>query len=76
MSRHGRGGRDVPEDSGVLLPEYDDGEAVLNAEMHDYLFFAAKADFSGTHNFSRTLSEHNHYAALYQKELDKRKIFK
>jgi UPF0755 protein len=51
-------------------------DAVLNAEKHDYLYFAAKADFSGYHNFSRTLSEHNHYAALYQKELDKRKIFK
>jgi UPF0755 protein len=51
-------------------------DAVLNAEKHDYLFFAAKADFSGYHNFSRTLAEHNHYAALYQKELDKRKIFK
>jgi UPF0755 protein len=51
-------------------------EAVLNAEKHDYLYFAAKSDFSGAHNFSRTLSEHNHYAALYQKELDKRKIFK
>jgi len=51
-------------------------ESVLNAEKHDYLFFAAKSDFSGYHNFSRTLSEHNHYAALYQKELDKRKIYK
>jgi UPF0755 protein len=51
-------------------------EAVLNAEKHDYLFFAAKADFSGYHNFSRTLTEHNRYALLYQKELDKRKIFK
>ena len=51
-------------------------DAVLNAEKHDYLFFAAKSDFSGYHNFSRTLSEHNHYAALYQRELDKRKIFK
>jgi UPF0755 protein len=54
----------------------EDIEAVLNAEKHDYLFFAAKSDFSGFHNFSRTLQEHNHYAALYQKELDKRKIFK
>ena len=51
-------------------------DAVLNAEQHDFIFFAAKADFSGYHNFSRTLSEHNHYAALYQKELNKRKIFK
>ena len=51
-------------------------DAVLNAEIHDYLFFAARPDFSGYHNFSRTLSEHNRYASLYQKELDKRKIFK
>jgi UPF0755 protein len=51
-------------------------DAVLNAERHDYIFFAAKADFSGYHNFSRTLSEHNRYAAEYQKELDKRKIYK
>jgi UPF0755 protein len=51
-------------------------DAVLNAEKHDYLYFAAKSDFSGYHNFSRTLSEHNRYALLYQKELDKRKIFK
>jgi UPF0755 protein len=51
-------------------------DAVLNAEKHEYIFFAAKADFSGYHNFSRTLSEHNRYALLYQRELDKRKIFK
>ena len=51
-------------------------DAVLNAEKHDYIFFAAKADFSGYHNFSRTLAEHNRYAAQYQKELNKRKIFK
>jgi UPF0755 protein len=51
-------------------------DAVLNAEKHDYLFFAAKSDFSGYHNFSHTLAEHNRYAMEYQKELDKRKIFK
>lgn len=51
-------------------------DAVLNAEKHDYLYFAAKADFSGYHNFSRTLTEHNRYAAEYQRELNKRKIFK
>src|SRR5450759_3011729 len=60
----------------IGCPTVEGIDAVLNAAKHDYLFFAAKADFSGYHNFSRTLSEHNHYAALYQKELDKRKIFK
>jgi UPF0755 protein len=60
----------------IGCPSVEGIDAVLNAEEHDYLFFAAKADFSGYHNFSKTLTEHNHYAALYQKELDKRKIFK
>ncbi len=60
----------------IGCPSVEGLEAVLNAEKHDYIFFAAKADFSGYHNFSRTLSEHNRYAAIYQRELDKRKIFK
>ncbi|MEI8224407.1 MAG: endolytic transglycosylase MltG [Bacteroidota bacterium] len=60
----------------IGCPTIEGIDAVLNAEKHDYLYFAAKADFSGYHNFSRTLTEHIHYAALYQKELDKRKIFK
>ncbi len=60
----------------IGCPTINGIEAVLNAEKHDYLFFVAKPDFSGYHNFSRTLAEHNRYALLYQKELDKRKIFK
>ena len=60
----------------IGCPSVEGLEAVLNAEKHDYLFFAAKADFSGYHNFSRTLAEHNRYAAIYQRELNKRKIFK
>lgn len=51
-------------------------DAVLNAEKNDFLYFVAKPDFSGYNNFSRTLAEHNKYAALYQKELDRRKIFR
>ena len=60
----------------IGCPSIEGLDAVLNAENHDYLYFAANADFSGYHHFSRTLAEHNHYAAIYQKELDKRKIFK
>jgi UPF0755 protein len=60
----------------IGCPSVEGIDAVLNAENHDYLFFAAKADFSGYHNFSRTLAEHNHYAAIYQRELNNRKIFK
>jgi UPF0755 protein len=60
----------------IGCPSIEGIDAVLNAEKHDYLFFAAKSDFSGYHNFSRTLSEHNRYAAEYQRELNKRKIFR
>jgi UPF0755 protein len=60
----------------IGCPTKEGLDAVLNAEKHDYLYFVAKADFSGYHHFSRTLSEHNRYAAEYQRELDKKKIFK
>jgi UPF0755 protein len=60
----------------IGCPTVEGLEAVINYEKHDYLFFAAKADFSGYHNFSKTLAEHNRYANEYQRELDRRKIFK
>ncbi len=60
----------------VGCPSVEGIEAVLNAEDHDYLYFAAKSDFSGTHNFSRTLADHNRYAAQYQRELNRRRILK
>ncbi len=60
----------------IGCPTIEGIDAVLNAEKHDYLYFAAKADFSGYHNFSRTLTEHNRYAAIYQRELNKRRIFR
>ncbi|MCI0522418.1 MAG: endolytic transglycosylase MltG [Bacteroidales bacterium] len=59
----------------VRCPTKSGIEAVLKAEKHDYLYFAARADFSGYHHFSRTLAEHNRYANAYQRELDKRKIY-
>ncbi len=60
----------------IACPAKDGIEAVLNADMHDYLYFVARSDFSGYHYFSRTLSEHNRYAAAYRRELNKRKIFR
>jgi UPF0755 protein len=58
----------------INLPEISSLNAVLNAEDHDYYYMCAKPDFSGYHNFSRTLSQHNQYAAAYRRELNKRKI--
>ncbi len=60
----------------IGCPSVEGLEAVLNAEKHDYIYFAARADFSGYHHFSRTLTEHNRYAAIYQQELNRRKIFR
>lgn len=60
----------------VRCPTISGIDAVLNAEKHDYLFFAAKSDFSCYHNFSRTLAEHNRYANEYQRELDRRRIYR
>jgi UPF0755 protein len=60
----------------IGCPTVEGLEAVLNYEKHDYLFFAARADFSGYHNFSKTLAEHNRYANEYQRELDRRRIYK
>lgn len=49
-------------------------DAVLNPADHDYLYFCARNDFSGYHQFSRTLDEHLQIARQYQKELNRRRI--
>lgn len=60
----------------VRCPTKNTIDAVLNAEKHDFVYFVAKSDFSGYHQFSRTLSEHNRYANEYQRELNRRKIYR
>ena len=48
--------------------------AVLNYAKHNYMYMCAKEDFSGTHNFARTYSEHLANAARYSKALNERGI--
>ena len=60
----------------ICIPEISSIDAVLNYEKNNYLYFCAKPDFSGKHNFARTLDEHNRNAALYRRELNKRRIYR
>ena len=46
-------------------------DAVLNYSKHNYLYMCAKEDFSGYHNFTSSLSQHNANAASYQRALSK-----
>ena len=55
----------------ICTPSIAAIDAVLNYAEHKYLYFCAKEDFSGRHNFSTTLSEHNRYARRYAEALRK-----
>ena len=56
----------------IRIPSAAAIDAVLNFVPHKYLYFCAKADFSGTHNYATTFTEHSRNASAYQKALNKR----
>ena len=58
----------------IAMPDMSAIEGVLNYEEHDYLYFCARAEMDGRHNFARTLSEHNKNAKEYHRALDRLKI--
>lgn len=60
----------------IRIPSIKGIDAVLNYKHNDYLYMCAKEDFSGRHNFSKTLTEHNRNADRYRAALNKRKIYK
>lgn len=49
-------------------------DAVLNYHKHNYLFFCAKADFSGYHAFAQDYETHKKNAKLYQQALSMKGI--
>ena len=59
----------------ICIPSITSIDAVLNYSKHDYLFFCAKEDFSGYHNFARTLQQHSRNAQAYQSALNRRRIY-
>ena len=60
----------------INLPSINSIDAVLDYESHSYLYFCAKDDFSGYHNFATNLKDHLANARLYQYALNKAKLFK
>jgi UPF0755 protein len=58
----------------ISFPEAQTIDAVLNYEKHEYMYMCAKPEYSGYHNFSKTLSQHNTYAKEYQNWLDQEGI--
>lgn len=54
----------------ICMPEANTIDKVLNPEEHNYYYFCAKADNSGTHVFSRNLREHNNNAKAYHRYLN------
>jgi UPF0755 protein len=54
----------------ICTPQIVTIDAVLNMPRTDYLFFVARSDFSGYHQFTNNFAEHEKYARLYQDALN------
>lgn len=60
--------------SPICIPSKAAIDAVLNYERSGYLYFCARPEFDGRHNFARTLKEHNENARKYSEALKRRGI--
>lgn len=59
----------------ICIPSISSINAVLNYQRHEYIYFCAKDDFSGSHAFAKTLHQHNLNADAYRRALNQRRIF-
>lgn len=60
--------------SPICIPSKAAIDAVLDYERGGYLYFCARPEFDGRHNFARTLREHNENARKYSEALERRGI--
>ena len=51
----------------IYMPTIDALDSVLDAEKHDYLYFAAKPNSGGAHSYAKTLAAHNRNARVYHR---------
>lgn len=58
----------------ICIPSVSSIDAVLQNPQTTYLYFCAKEDFSGYHNFASSLSEHNRNASRYHEALNRKRI--
>jgi UPF0755 protein len=60
----------------ICMPSVAAIDAVLHFEKHNYIYFCAKEDFSGLHNFASNVTEHEMNARKFQQALNNRGIKK
>lgn len=58
----------------ICIPSAASIDAVLKNKNTQYLYFCAKEDFSGRHNFAATITEHQANAKKFHKALNKQNI--
>lgn len=58
----------------ICIPSVAAIDAVLDYAEHKYLYFCARPELDGRHNFARTLKEHNANARRYSAALERLKI--
>jgi UPF0755 protein len=58
----------------IAMPDMSAIEGVLNYEEHKYLYFCARPEMDGRHNFAETHAEHIRNAMAYHRALDRMNI--
>lgn len=60
----------------IRIPSKGAIMAVLEAPDTDFLYFCARPDGSGRHDFARTLAQHQRNAARYHQALNSRRVYR